>query len=150
MGGCHHLGTRDWCLMHYSNPVITGGQKHTHNLLHSNLISNKVAFRVSTAVRAHISLFAAFFDSTALDVDCWYICIPLSPIAHLAPGYCFSFSIEFRYRRSFADIFLMNIVLMYSILAGVQQHMSLLYIQSADEYCVLPLPPPHILVIFLR
>jgi hypothetical protein len=30
MEGCHCLGTRDWYLMHYSNPVITGGQKHTH------------------------------------------------------------------------------------------------------------------------
>jgi hypothetical protein len=31
MEGCHCLGTRDWYLMHYSNPVVTGGQKtHTH------------------------------------------------------------------------------------------------------------------------
>jgi hypothetical protein len=30
MEGCHCLGTRDWYLMHYSNPVATGGQKHTH------------------------------------------------------------------------------------------------------------------------
>jgi hypothetical protein len=30
--GCHRLGTRDWYLMHYSNPFITGGQKHTHTL----------------------------------------------------------------------------------------------------------------------
>jgi hypothetical protein len=30
MEGCHHLGTRDWYLMHYSNLVITRGQKHTH------------------------------------------------------------------------------------------------------------------------
>jgi hypothetical protein len=29
MEGCHCLGTRDWYLMHYSNPVVTGGQKHT-------------------------------------------------------------------------------------------------------------------------
>ncbi len=26
------LGTRDWYLMPYSSPVITGGQKHTHTL----------------------------------------------------------------------------------------------------------------------
>ncbi len=58
-------------------------------------------------------------------------------------------SIEFRYGRSFADICLTFIVLVYSILAGLQQRMSLLYIQSA-EYCVLPLPHPHILIIFLR
>ncbi len=31
--GCHRDGgTRDWYLMHYSTPPITGGQKHTHNL----------------------------------------------------------------------------------------------------------------------
>ncbi len=30
MEGCHCLGTRDWYLMHYSNPVVTEGQKHTH------------------------------------------------------------------------------------------------------------------------
>jgi hypothetical protein len=25
------MGTRDWYLMHYSNPsILTGGQKHTH------------------------------------------------------------------------------------------------------------------------
>ncbi len=30
--GCHCLGTRDWYLMHYSNPFVTGGQKHTHTL----------------------------------------------------------------------------------------------------------------------
>jgi hypothetical protein len=34
--GCHCLGTRDWYLMHYSNPFVTGGQKHTH----SNAISS--------------------------------------------------------------------------------------------------------------
>ncbi len=28
--GCQRLGTRDWYLMHYSNPSVTGGQKHTH------------------------------------------------------------------------------------------------------------------------
>ncbi len=26
------MGTRDWYLMHYSNPFVTGGQKHTHTL----------------------------------------------------------------------------------------------------------------------
>jgi hypothetical protein len=32
--GCQWLGTRDWYLMHYSNPYITGGQKtHTHTHL---------------------------------------------------------------------------------------------------------------------
>jgi hypothetical protein len=30
MEGCHRLGTRDWYLMHYSNPFVTRGQKHTH------------------------------------------------------------------------------------------------------------------------
>ena len=30
MEGCHHLGTRDWYLMHYSNPFVTRGEKHTH------------------------------------------------------------------------------------------------------------------------
>ncbi len=30
--GCHCLGTRDWYLLHYSNPFITGGQKHTHRI----------------------------------------------------------------------------------------------------------------------
>ncbi len=30
--GCYHLGTRDWYLMHYSNPFVTRGQKHTHTL----------------------------------------------------------------------------------------------------------------------
>jgi hypothetical protein len=30
MEGCHRQDTRDWYLMHYSNPVVTGGQKHTH------------------------------------------------------------------------------------------------------------------------
>jgi hypothetical protein len=30
--GCHCLGTRDGYLMHYSNPFVTGGQKHTHTL----------------------------------------------------------------------------------------------------------------------
>jgi hypothetical protein len=34
MEGCHRLGTRDWYLMHYSNPVVTGGQKHTHTHPH--------------------------------------------------------------------------------------------------------------------
>jgi hypothetical protein len=24
------MGTRDWYLMHYNNPPVTGGQKHTH------------------------------------------------------------------------------------------------------------------------
>ncbi len=24
------MGTRDWYLMHYSNPFVTRGQKHTH------------------------------------------------------------------------------------------------------------------------
>ncbi len=28
------MGTRDWYLMHYSNPFITGGQKHTHTPPH--------------------------------------------------------------------------------------------------------------------
>ncbi len=28
--GCQWVGTRDWYLMHYSTPSITGGQKHTH------------------------------------------------------------------------------------------------------------------------
>jgi hypothetical protein len=32
--GCQWLGTRDWYLMHYSNPSVTRGQKHTH--IHSN------------------------------------------------------------------------------------------------------------------
>jgi hypothetical protein len=32
MEGCHHLGTRDWYIIHYSNPVVTGGQKHTHTV----------------------------------------------------------------------------------------------------------------------
>ncbi len=31
--GCQRLGTRDWYLMHYSNPSVTGGQKHTHTHL---------------------------------------------------------------------------------------------------------------------
>jgi hypothetical protein len=30
------LGTRDWYLMHYSNPSVTGGQKHTHTHSHRN------------------------------------------------------------------------------------------------------------------
>jgi hypothetical protein len=29
---CHRVGTRDWYLMHYSNPPVTGGQK-THTLI---------------------------------------------------------------------------------------------------------------------
>ncbi len=28
--GCQRLGTRDWYLMHFSNPSVTEGQKHTH------------------------------------------------------------------------------------------------------------------------
>jgi hypothetical protein len=28
--GCQWLSTREWYLMHNSNPSITGGQKHTH------------------------------------------------------------------------------------------------------------------------
>ncbi len=35
--GCHRLGTRDWYLMHYSNPFVTVGQKHTHTVTSSNL-----------------------------------------------------------------------------------------------------------------
>ncbi len=32
--GCHQVGeTRDWYLMHYSTPSVTGGQKHTHTLV---------------------------------------------------------------------------------------------------------------------
>ncbi len=30
--GCQRVGTRDWYLMHYSTPSVTGGQKHTHTL----------------------------------------------------------------------------------------------------------------------
>jgi hypothetical protein len=30
------MGTRDWDLMHYSNPSVTGGQKHTHTLHFTN------------------------------------------------------------------------------------------------------------------
>ncbi len=30
--GCQRLGTRDWYLMHYSNPSVTKGQKHTHTM----------------------------------------------------------------------------------------------------------------------
>jgi hypothetical protein len=33
MEGCHQLGTRDLYVVHYSNPFITGGQKHTHTHL---------------------------------------------------------------------------------------------------------------------
>ncbi len=32
-------GTRDWYLMHYSTPSITGGQKHTHT--YSSLIDDE-------------------------------------------------------------------------------------------------------------
>ncbi len=32
--GHQQLGTRDWYLMHYSNPSVTGGQKHTHTHTH--------------------------------------------------------------------------------------------------------------------
>jgi hypothetical protein len=28
--GCQRVRTRDWYLMHYSTPSVTGGQKHTH------------------------------------------------------------------------------------------------------------------------
>ncbi len=38
MEGCHRLGTRDWYLMHYSNPAVTGGQKHTHTHLPHSLV----------------------------------------------------------------------------------------------------------------
>ncbi len=33
--GCQLVGTRDWYLMHYSTPFVTGGQKHTHTLLNA-------------------------------------------------------------------------------------------------------------------
>ncbi len=38
--GCHCLGTRGWYLMHYSNPFVTGGQKHTHHIQH--IITNAI------------------------------------------------------------------------------------------------------------
>jgi hypothetical protein len=50
MEGCHHLGTRDWYLMHYSNPVVTGGQKHTH-ILGANERGKRL---VTGAVRAMV------------------------------------------------------------------------------------------------
>ncbi len=27
--GCQQVGTREWYLMHYSTPSVTGGEKHT-------------------------------------------------------------------------------------------------------------------------
>ncbi len=43
--GCHWVGTRDWYLMHYSNPPVTGGQKknthtHTSSLHHFEITSS--------------------------------------------------------------------------------------------------------------
>jgi hypothetical protein len=53
------LGTRDWNLMHYSNPSLTGGQKHTHcchclAALTSLLLNTLIAIAIALIV-AHNS-----------------------------------------------------------------------------------------------
>jgi hypothetical protein len=61
--GCQRVGTRDWYLMHYSTPSVTGGQKHTHTytplLLDEEEDCNnvhKVFLGVPTGLDVHIDV----------------------------------------------------------------------------------------------
>ncbi len=48
--GCQRLGTKNWYLMHYSNPSVTGGQKHTHT---AHKYSNDPAIHMPNAPPLH-------------------------------------------------------------------------------------------------
>jgi hypothetical protein len=52
--GCQQLGTRDWYLMHYSNPSRTGGQKHTHTLFTVPVLQMFIETRCGTSLGGYI------------------------------------------------------------------------------------------------
>ncbi len=71
--GCQQLSTTDWYLMHYSNPSVTGGQKHTHGWHIHNCPMD----------RRDIAMHWVTIDSENV---CWAIVEPISIFQHHGHG----------------------------------------------------------------
>jgi hypothetical protein len=95
--GCHCLGTRDWYLMHHSNPFITGGQKHTHTHTHTHNSQTKECInqtRNTLPSSTPATLVAAMNKKAAQPLAPSHSCMPSLQMPNSGPSTAVSGSKE--------------------------------------------------------